>query len=57
MKTSTESWLSPLILRYLDLKKALGRGFAVERRVLETLGDFLGSTAAADLTQCEFERW
>ena len=30
MKTSTESWLSPLILRYLDLKKALGRGFAVE---------------------------
>jgi integrase/recombinase XerD len=57
MKTSTESWLSPLILRYLDLKKALGRVFAVERRVLETLGDFVGSTAAADLTQCEFERW
>lgn len=57
MKTSTESWLSPLILRYLDLKKALGRGFAIERRVLETLGDFLESTAAADLTQCEFERW
>ena len=41
MKTPTESWLSPLILRYLDLKKALGRGFAVERRVLETLGDFV----------------
>ena len=57
MKTSTESWLSPLILRYLDLKKALGRVFTVERRVLETLGDFVGSTAAADLTQSEFERW
>jgi integrase/recombinase XerD len=57
MKTSTESWLSPLILRYLDLKQALGRGFAVERRVLETLGDFVANTAATDLTQSEFERW
>jgi len=57
MKTPTESWLSPLILRYLDLKKALGRGFAVERRVLETLGDFVANSAATDLTQSEFERW
>jgi integrase/recombinase XerD len=57
MKTSTESWLSPLLLRYLDLKKALGRGFTVERRVLETLGDFVANTAATDLTQSQFERW
>ena len=57
MKTPTESWLSPLILRYLDLKKALGRGFVIERRVLETLGDFVADSAATDLTQSEFERW
>jgi integrase/recombinase XerD len=57
MKTSTESWLSPLLLRYLDLKKALGRGFTVERRVLETLGDFVANTATTDLTQSQFERW
>ena len=57
MKTLTESWLSPLILRYLDLKKALGRGFVIERRVLETLGDFVADSAATDLTQSEFERW
>jgi integrase/recombinase XerD len=57
MKTSTESWLSPLIFRYLDLKKALGRRFAVECRVLETFADFVASTATADLTQSEFEHW
>lgn len=57
MKTPTESWLSPLIRRYLDLKQALGRGFAIERRVLATLADFVATAAAADLTQSEFERW
>jgi integrase/recombinase XerD len=57
MKTPTESWLSPLICRYLDLKQALGRGFANERRVLETLAEFVATAAAADLTQSEFEHW
>jgi len=57
MKTPTESWLSPLIRRYLDLKQALGRGFAIERRVLEALAEFVATTAAADLTQSEFEHW
>ncbi len=57
MKTPTESWLSPLIRRYLDLKQALGRGFAIERRVLEALAEFVATAAAADLTQSEFEHW
>ena len=57
MKTPKESWLSPLIRRYLDLKQALGRGFALERRVLETLAEFVATAGAADLTSSEFEHW
>jgi len=57
MKTPTASWLSPLIRRYLDLKQALGRGFAIERRVLAALAEFVATAAAPDLTQSEFEHW
>jgi integrase/recombinase XerD len=57
MKPTIESCLSSTIRRYLDLKQALGRRFAVERRVLESLDSFMIGTNATDLTQVEFERW
>ena len=57
MKTTLESCLSSSIRRYLELKQALGRSFANERRVLELLDAFMARTSAADLTQAEFEHW
>jgi len=41
MKKTFTSCLGDSIDRYLKLKEALGRRFAVERRVLEQLDDFL----------------
>ncbi len=53
------SAISPVITRYLGLKTALGRRYAIERRVLETLVAFLrtltGSTT--DLTPDTFTAW
>jgi integrase/recombinase XerD len=57
MNISIESCLSSSIGRYLELKRALGRDFANERRVLELVDQFIGEAGAADLTQAEFERW
>jgi len=57
MNTSIESCLSSSIGRYLKLKRALGRDFANERRVLELVDQFIGEAGTADLTQAEFERW
>ena len=52
------SAISPVITRYLALKTALGRGYAIERRVLETLDTFLQNTGpAADLTPEAFTAW
>lgn len=52
------SAISPVITRYLALKTALGRGYAIERRVLETLEAFLQNTgSAADLTPETFTAW
>jgi integrase/recombinase XerD len=54
-RTST---ISAVIARYLGLKLALGRRYANERRVLETLEAFLQSTGpAADLTPETFTAW
>ena len=57
MKPSIELCLSSTIRRYLEVMQALGRRFAVERRVLESLDSFLVDTNATDLAQVEFEQW
>jgi integrase/recombinase XerD len=57
MKTLLESCLSSSIRRYVELKHALGRRFAIETRVLERLDAFMARTSAVDLTQAEFENW
>jgi integrase/recombinase XerD len=51
--------LSAVIARYLALKIALGRGYAIERRVLETLAAFVRTAqdATADLTPATFTAW
>ena len=45
------------IHRYLELKQALGRGYAIERHVLFALDRFLADTPAADLTAETFAGW
>ncbi len=57
MKRINESRLSPSIGRYVELRQALGRGFAGERRILETIEDCMIRVGAADLTQSVFARW
>lgn len=53
------SAIAPVITRYLALKTALGRRYALERRILETLDGFLHTTAGstADLTPETFTAW
>ncbi|MGH7341465.1 MAG: hypothetical protein ACREKH_13325, partial [Candidatus Rokuibacteriota bacterium] len=53
------SALGAVITRYLMLKTALGRRYALERRVLEILAAFLDTTArsTADLTPETFAAW
>ncbi len=53
------SALSVVITRYLALKTALGRRYALERRVLETLTEFLRArpTSARELTPETFTTW
>ena len=50
------SAVGPTASRYLALKRALGRRYAVERRVLESLDVFL-TTERSDLTADSFARW
>jgi integrase len=50
------SALGPTITRYLALKQALGRRYAVERDVLRLLDTFL-TTEGGDLTADTFARW
>ena len=57
MKKIFTSCLGDSIDRYLKLKEALGRRFAVERRVLEQLDDFMSERAADDLSQVRFDDW
>jgi integrase len=53
------SAIAPVITRYLTLKTALGRCYALERRILETLDAFLHATAGStsDLTPETFTAW
>lgn len=58
MNTSLiETCLSSPIERYVELKRALGRRFCGESRVLQQLNAFLAALGAADLTWTEFEQW
>jgi integrase len=58
MKTSLiETCVSSSIERYIKLKRALGRKFYTEYRVLERLNTFLADIDAAELTWTEFEQW
>jgi integrase/recombinase XerD len=57
MKRVTETCLSPSIGRYIELKQALGRTFAGERRVLETVEEFMIGAGATDWSQNVFEQW
>jgi len=49
--------LAPVITRYLDLMTALGRSYAMERRVFALLDAFLVATHASELTLEGFECW
>lgn len=53
---SFSSALGPTIARYLALKQALGRGYAIERAVFHHLDAFLAA-ARADLTPATFVGW
>jgi integrase/recombinase XerD len=57
MKRKTSSRLSQSMGRYIELKQALGRSFAGECRVLETIEDCMIHVGASGLTQCVFEHW
>jgi integrase len=50
------SVLAPTVMRYLALKRALGRRYDTEQRVLESLDLFL-TTQGSDLTADTFARW
>jgi len=49
--------LSSSIERYVEMKRALGREYYAEYRVLQRLNTFLADLNAVDLTWREFEKW
>jgi integrase/recombinase XerD len=49
--------LASIIRSYLKLKRALGRGYALEERVLQSLNKFLLATKSGVLTNTQFELW
>ena len=49
--------LSATIKRYLELKQALGRGYAIERQVLLSLNAFLVAQQFETLTADSFNQW
>ncbi|WP_155321933.1 tyrosine-type recombinase/integrase [Desulfosarcina ovata] len=53
---SFSSVLGPVIASYIDLKQALGRHYAGERRILASLDIFLAKTGS-DLTAGSFSGW
>lgn len=56
-RSPAQSVLGPAIARYLQLQRALGKGFRVEQRILESLDDWLSKTATADLDLENFTAW
>lgn len=58
MNTSTaHSILYPIITRYLELQRALGKGFNSEQRILDYLDQWLADQVIADLDQANFTAW
>jgi len=58
MNTATaHSVLHPIISRYLELQRALGKAFDGERRILEALDRWLVEAGAADLELAHFTDW
>ena len=57
MKKIFTSCFGGSIDQYLRLNEALGRRFAIERRVLEQLDDFMVERAANRFSQAEFDDW
>jgi integrase/recombinase XerD len=58
MNTSTtQSVLHPIISRYLELQRALGKWFDRERRILESFDQWLAETGATDLDPVNFTAW
>jgi integrase/recombinase XerD len=57
MNTTFTSCLGSSIGEYLALKEALGRRFAIERRLLEKLDDFIAALGTSDMSQMEFDAW
>lgn len=51
------SVLAPVFARYVDLKRALGRGFDVPARTLQSLDRFLYEQRATDLDAAAFRAW
>ncbi|HEY3323750.1 MAG TPA: tyrosine-type recombinase/integrase [Planctomycetota bacterium] len=51
------SVLGPSITRYLTLKRALGRQYANEERVLQSIDQFVRLSAPANLTAATFASW
>jgi len=54
---SAHSILHPIISRYLELMRALGRRYSTEQRTLEALDRFMTETGVSDLTQEVFSHW
>ncbi len=58
MNTSTvQSVLRPIISRYLNLQRALGKGFHTEQWILESLDHWLTEAGSADLDPEHFTAW
>jgi integrase len=51
------SILAPVFRRYVDLKRALGRGFNAPSRTLQSLDRFLHEQRATDLDPASFRAW
>jgi integrase/recombinase XerD len=51
------SVLAPVLARYVDLKRSLGRRFATATRTLQSLDRFLHSASYLDLTGEAFRAW
>ena len=49
--------VGPLVIRFLALKRALGRGYAQEEAILRALDAFLAAAGPADLTAATFAAW
>ena len=54
---SITSTLHPIINRYLELMRTLGRRYHAEQRILESLDRFLTALGESDLSQESFTKW